>query len=62
MSQKDSQPDNCIKDISSCRAQPLGDTSLVECHEETACTWLVFFGHLKLCEHPKASLIKWINS
>lgn len=54
MSPEGLQPNNHMKDISNCRAQPLGNTCLVECHEEAACTWSVSFGYLKLCEHPPA--------
>ena len=65
------QPSNCTKNISGCRAQLLGNTSLVECHEEDACRWSASLGHLKFCEHPSARLaascsiqqhsIGWVN-
>lgn len=56
MSPENLELGNCTKDISGCRVQMLGNTSLMECHEKAVCQWSASFGHLKFCEHPSARL------
>ena len=51
------QPNNSTKGISACRAQLLGGTCMIECHEEAACQWSVPLGYFKFCEHPSARQI-----